>query len=377
MICKLARSFSIGTVFLVCTLLIFSCSAPQTSSPTATQTTPTSTTPPPKEYHFGLNVRDLTAPFVKAIQIGAEKKAKELGIKLTVLSADNDSQRELTNIDNLITMGIDGYINGSSWDPVAIIPGIKKLNDAGIPVVATDNSPTGGKVAYHINLDIADTTIRLTNLFLNEIKKRNGGEMPTGVVIEVLGDLIPESWAGIETKAFHSIIDQYKDKLNVVQCNGNWNNDDTFRGVADYLTRFGDQVVGIFVQTPDVMGTGAVSAIKQAGLDPKKFVTAGICIGPEGLVLLQNDEFFCMTEQPCLAEGEMAVELLYKILTNQPTPKEGDTIVEEGAIWSPAEVVNNTAGAEGLDIKLLSAFCPQEVSPTDPRLYENVVAVSP
>jgi ribose transport system substrate-binding protein len=351
---KLARCFSVGTVFLVCALLIVGCST----------TTPTSTTPPPKEYHFGLNVRDLTAPFVKAIQIGAEKKAKELGIKLTVLSADNDSQR-------------DGYINGSSWDPVAIIPGIKKLNDAGIPVVATDNSPTGGKVAYHINLDITDTTIRLTNLFLDEIKKRNGGEIPTGVVIEALGDLIPDSWAGIETKAFHSIIDPYKDKLNVVQCNGNWNNDDTFRGVSDYLTRFGDQVVGIFVQTPDVMGTGAVNAIKQAGLDPKKFVTAGICIGPEGLVLLKNEEFFVMTEQPCLAEGEMAVDLLYKILTNQPTPKEGDTIVEEGAIWSPAPVVKNTAGAEGLDIKLLSAFVPQEVSPNDPRLYENVVAVSP
>jgi len=349
-----------------------------TVSCTTTQTPSSSSSPSPspsqtvaKTYRIGVNVRDLSAPFIKALLIGIQKKADELGMQIITVCSNNDPQTDLSNIDNLIAMKVDGFISGSTIDPVAIIPGIKKLNEANIPVIATDNSPTGGKVDFYIAFDIKESSIKCANIMLDELKKRNNGQIPNGVIIEVMGDLLSDSWAGISSRAFHSVMDQYKDKLQIVQGNGNWNNDDAFRVVSDYCTRFKDQIVGVFVHTPDVMGTGAINALEKAGLDPKKIVSTGVCIGPEGLILLKNNEFTSMIEQPIEASGEMAVELMYKILTKQPLPKIGDKIEEKGAIWSPAEVIQNTWGADGLYIKLQGVAVPQEVAPDDPRLWEN------
>jgi len=51
-------------------------------------------------------------------------------------------------MDNFITQKVDGFIMAGAVDLKAIVPGIKKLNEAGIPVIALDTSPEGGKVDY-------------------------------------------------------------------------------------------------------------------------------------------------------------------------------------------------------------------------------------
>ena len=93
-----------------------------------------------KQLHIGLATRETTAPFSQAMLMAAKEKAAELGVKLTILSSDNDNQRHLSIMDNLITMEIDGFISGGAIDPGAIVPGIKKMNEKNIPVVAVDNS---------------------------------------------------------------------------------------------------------------------------------------------------------------------------------------------------------------------------------------------
>lgn len=222
-------------------------------------------------------------------------------------------------------------------DPGAIVPGIKRMNESNIPTIAIDNSPLGGKVDYFISFDIGDSSAKAAEFMIEELKKRNGGEVPKGVLIEVMGDLL-EGWASISTEGFHSVIDNYP-QLKVVQGNGNWNNDDSFRETANFMTRFGDEIVALFVHTPDIMGVGAINAIRQAGYDPKDIVSSGLCIGPEGIDLLKKGEFTGIIEQPIYSCGEMAVDLLSKMLTSKPVPAVGDKIEEDGALWSPAEVI--------------------------------------
>ncbi len=324
-----------------------------------------------KQLHLGLATRDTTAPFSQAMLLAAKKKAEELGVKLTILSSDNDNQRHLTIMDNLITMEIDGFIAGGAIDPGAIVPGIKKMNEHNIPVVAVDNSPLGGKINYFIAFDIGDNSAKAATFMIEELKKRNGGKVPSGVLIEIMGDLL-ESWASVSSQGFHSVIDKYP-QLKVVQGNGNWNNDDSFRETANFMTRFGGEVKALFVHTPDIMGVGAINAIKQAGFDPKNIVSSGLCIGPEGIDLLKKGEFTGIIEQPIYDSAEMAVELLVKILTKKPVPQIGDTLKKDRALWSPAPVIANPYGPEGAYIKLSAPLVPQELSPDDPRLWENAI----
>ena len=305
-----------------------------------------------KEISIGLVTYDLTVSYQRVMIDAAQKKADELGIKLIVFSSDWDATRHLNIIDNFITMEVDGFISGSDPDPSAVIPGIKKMNEAGIPVIDLDNGALGGKVDYYIGFDIRDSSARAAEVMVQELKSRNNGQVPSGVVIEVMGELI-EGFASECSKGFHSVIDQYD-------------------VVSDFLTRFEDEVVAIYVHTPDCMGVGTVGAVKSAGMDPKDIVLAGICIGPEGIELLKKGEFTTIVEQPMGISAEMAVELLYKIITKQPgLPQIGDTIIQEGALWSPAEVIKSPY-ADGAYIKLKGPLVPQEVSPDDPRLWENM-----
>lgn len=324
-----------------------------------------------KQLHIGFATREMTAPFSQAMLLAAKEKAAALGVKLTILSSDNDNQRHLSIMDNFITMGIDGFICGGVIDPGAIVPGIKKMNEHNIPTIAIDNSPLGGKIDYFISFDIGDNSAKAANFMIEELKKRNGGKVPNGVLIEIMGDLV-EGWASISTAGFHSVIDKYP-QLKVVQGNGNWNNDDSFRETANFMTRFGGEVKALFVHTPDIMGVGAINAVRQAGFDPKTIVSSGLCIGPEGIDLLKKGEFTGIIEQPIYAAGEMAVDLLVKIIKKQPVPKIGETMKQEGALWSPAQVVKNPYGPEGAYIKLSAPMVPQELSPDDPRLWENAI----
>jgi len=318
---------------------------------------------------IGLVVRDLTASYQIATVKAAQKKAEELGIELIVQQAF-DASRYLDTIDNFITMEVDGVIFGAIPDPSAVLPGTKKLTEVfGIPLIDTDTAALGGKIDYYIGFDIKDSSARATEVMMQELKSRNNGQVPSGVVIEVMGDL-QEGFASECSKGFHSVIDQYKE-LTVVQGDGQWNNDDVFRIVSNFITRFGDKVVAVYVHTLDCMAVGSINAIKAAGIDPKNIVSAGICIGPEAIELLKKGEFTVAIEQPMDISGEMAVELLYKIITKQAgLPKIGDTIIKEGALWSPAEVVESPY-ADGAYIKLKGPLVPQEVLPDDPRLWEN------
>lgn len=318
---------------------------------------------------IGFATRTLLAPFSKAKAIAAQDKAEELGIEIVVLSADNDTLRHLAIMDDFITMGIDGFICGGVIDTRAIIVGIEKMNEAGIPIIALDNCPEGGKIDYFISNDIKEASIKATEVMVQELKDRHEGKMPTGIIIEVMGDLT-SAFAGDCTAGFHSVIDQYKE-LKIVQGNAGWTNDGAFKVVSDFLARFGDEVIGLYVHTPDIMGIGAISAVQNhAGMDPKDLVSAGFCLGPEGIDLIKKGEFTVIGAQQIYIAGEMAVELLYKMIKGEPVPKIGDKIVEEGTLWSPAEVIQNPF-TEGAFIKLQTPMVPQDVSPDDPRLWEN------
>lgn len=321
---------------------------------------------------IGYATRELTAAFSRAAMLGAQSKAKELGIELIVVSSDNDTLRHLAVMDDFITQGIDGFIHAGVLDTQAVVPAIKKMNDEGIPVTALDNCPDGGMVEYFLSFNKRKSSAKATEAMLEEMKKKHDGQIPNGVVIEVMGDL-QANFALECTAGFNSVISKYP-QLKVVQGSGNWNNDDAFTVVSDFLTRFGEEVVGVYVHTPDIMGIGAVNAIKQAGYDPKDFASGGICMGPEGRDLIMKGEFSAIVGQPIFVSGEMCVELLYKIITGQPVPKAGDTIIEDGAIWSPAEVMVNPEKAEGLYIELNAPLVPQVVSADDPRLWENRVS---
>jgi ribose transport system substrate-binding protein len=322
-----------------------------------------------KQYVFGMIVKEPTAPFVQAFVNGAEQKGKELGVKVEIKDGQADSLKIMELMDNFIVQKVDGFIMAGAVDLKAIVPGVKKLNEAGIPVIALDTSPEGGKVDLFISFDIEESSKKAAEAFVKGIKDRNNGEVPKGVVLEITGS-VEDMFAQSCTKGFQSVISQYP-QLTVVQGEGKWNNDDSHKRASDLLTRYGEEVKGIYVHTPDIMGPGVVTAIEAAGLKPKDYGITGICMGPEGLELINEGKVLAIVGQPALDSAELAVQYLYDLKTGKGLPKIGDTIEKENALWSPARVIKNPWADEGAFMVLQGPLVPTEVKSDNPLLWEN------
>jgi ribose transport system substrate-binding protein len=316
---------------------------------------------------FVMCVADPSTPYVQAFIAGAEDEAKKLGVEIDVEDGHRDSIKIMDIMDAAIVKQADGFIQGGAIDLKAIVPGVERLNEAGIPIIAIDTSPEGGKVDMFISFDIKEATVKATEQFVNGIKERNGGTVPKGVVIEITG-AVQDMFTQECLKGFKEVISQYP-QLKVAQADGQWSNDVSNQRTADLLTRYGDEVLGVYVHTPDIMGPGAIAAIKAAGKDPADYGMSGICIGPEGIDMLNKGEMYAAVEQPAYDTAVLAVQYLADICNDKPIPKVGDTVEEEGAIWSPAQVIDNP-WADGAFMVLQGPLVPQEIGTDDSRLWE-------
>lgn len=321
------------------------------------------------EMTFGMIIKYPGVPFIEAFRYAAQERADELGVNLVVRDGEGDAMTIMDLMDTFIVEEIDGFIMAGAVDLQAIVPGVERLNEAGIPITALDTCPEGGRVDYFISADITDQSAKAAEAFVDGIKDRHGGEVPEGVVIEITGD-IRDMFTHAASEGFNSVLDDYP-QLEIVQGEGKWNNVDSHERASDLLTRHGDDVLGIYVQTPDIMGPGVVEAIKAANLDPKEYGITGIWMGPEGQELIRNDEVLGIVAMPAYVPAQMAVQLLYDIITGEDLPQLGDVIEEEDALWSPAEVKENIFADEGLHIELQAPLVPLEVDVDDPRLWEN------
>lgn len=323
--------------------------------------------------HIGMCVQDLGVAYSQAFNLGAQQACDERGWDLTVIDIQGDAIKTLDTIDNFIAMGIDGFIFSGAEDKDAVTPGIEKLNAAGIPIMALDTSPTGGKIDYFITFDLVKASEKAAQTMIDGLKAKNNGVVPTGTVLEVWGVLI-DTFAKDCDKGFKNIMSQYP-QLTIVEGEGKWDNDSAYTVTSNMLTRVGEDVVAVYCHTPDCQAAGAISAIENAGINPADMFVSGICIGTEGIELIKQGKLYCAVEQPALDSAIMAIELFDLIFQGKTDelPKVGDTITEEGALWAPAQVLENES-CEGKQIVMAGPLCPQEVDPDDPRLYENRIS---
>lgn len=318
---------------------------------------------------IGMVIKHAQTEFIQAFVIGATDTCEKYGYELKVVDAQANTEMILNAIDNFITQDIDAFIMAGAEDLVSMVPGIERLNEEGIPVFALDTCPEGGKVEMFITNDIKESTAKAASQMIEGIKEAHGGEVPEGVIIEITGALV-DMYTTDCHEGLMSVLDQYP-QLTVEQGEGNWNNDDSYARASDLLARHGDKVVGIYVHTPDIMGSGVVSAVENAGLNPADYFISGICIGKEGIGLLQEGKLYAVVEQPALDAAILAVEYIHDMFEGETLPEIGETVEEEGALWSPAQVIENTYCDEGRTLVIQAPLIPQECDPADPQLWEN------
>ncbi|MCU6602009.1 ribose ABC transporter substrate-binding protein RbsB [Peribacillus frigoritolerans] len=260
-----------------------------------------------KDVKVGVSISTLNNPFFVSLKDGIEKKAKEKGMKVTVVDAQDDTAKQISGIEDLILQKVDVLLVNPT-DSAAISSAVKDANDAGIPVITIDRSSDEGDI---------ETFIASDNVA--------GGEMAAEYLVKELGEKAKvvelEGVSGASAtrergKGFHNIADKQLEVLTSQTAEF-----DRTKGlnVMENILQGNKDIQAVFAHN-DEMALGAIEAIKAAGKD---IIVVGFDGNDDALKAVESGELKAtIAQQPALI-GEEAVNAAEKILKGD---KVDDTI---------------------------------------------------
>jgi ribose transport system substrate-binding protein len=257
---------------------------------------------------IGMVVSTLNNPFFVTLKNGAEAKAKELGYELLVVDSQNDSSKELSNVQDLVQKGVSALII-NPVDSDAAQSSVMEANNDKIPVITVDRKSNGGDVISHI----ASDNVKGGEMAGNFIKEQLGGK---GNIAELQG-VTGASATRDRGKGFHNIIDA-DNNLKVVSSQPADFDRQKGLTVTENMLQSNPNIQAIFAQN-DEMALGAVKALGTSG---KKAIVVGFDGGDDAKKAVDAGEMTAtIAQQPDLM-GSMAVENAKKVLSGESVNKE-------------------------------------------------------
>ncbi|MCI9349154.1 MAG: substrate-binding domain-containing protein [Oscillibacter sp.] len=249
--------------------------------------------------NYAIVVKSLADQYWVLLKAGAEAKAKELGVTVSVIgpNSESDVQGQVDMIQNKIGEGVDGLAIAPS-SPDAVLPVLAQADSAGIPVLAVDTDIPG----YENKKSFIGTG--------NEAAGKQGGEYAAGIAGEGAKAIVLRGRLGDTTH------DQREDGivagleaggveiLEVKPCDSEA--EKAMNAMQDLLNVY-DQI-DIVVTTADSMAQGAQRAIENASKDIPVVGFDGTI--PVAELIAQGSVIKGSVAQAPYAMGELCVENL-------------------------------------------------------------------
>jgi ribose transport system substrate-binding protein len=181
-----------------------------------------------------------------------------------VFASAPDAPKQIADIEDMVsTRNIDALVI-LPGDPDAMTSAIKQVKDAGkfVTVVDRQLSITGVENLY-VAGDNPGLGANAAAYFKEAMPEGGNIVILRGLPIPIDQQRFDGFMGGIEGTQIKVLDDEF----------ANWNRDDGFKVMQDFLTRFPD-IKGVWTQDDDI-SLGAIEAIKQAGRENDMFVVGG------------------------------------------------------------------------------------------------------
>lgn len=86
---------------------------------------------------IGLSISTLDNPFFVSMKNGVLREAKKKGMKVITVDAQNDTAKQINDIEDLIQQGVDILLINPT-DSAAVSSAVQSANHIGIPVITLD-----------------------------------------------------------------------------------------------------------------------------------------------------------------------------------------------------------------------------------------------
>lgn len=217
---------------------------------------------------IGVSIPAATHGWTSGVIYHAERIAKQLmerhpGLNVVVkTSADPSSQANA--VQDLATQGIDALVILPT-DPDPLVNAIRQIKDSGKFVALVDRAPSVN------DNTVRDLYVAGNNPALGEVAGKYIAETtPDAEVVVIRGMPIPIDQQ--RQDGFDKGIEGSNVKILDRQF-GNWNRDDAFKVMQDYLTKY-PKIDVVWCQDDD-MAVGVLQAIEQAGRTDIQYIIGG------------------------------------------------------------------------------------------------------
>jgi erythritol transport system substrate-binding protein len=255
-------------------------------------------------------------PFFKAEAVGAEAKAKELGYDTLVLVHDDDANKQSQLVDTAIGRGAKAIILDNAGSE-ASIAAVQKAKDAGIPSFLIDREINATGIAVS---QIVSNNYQGAQLGAEEFVKLMGEK---GNYVELLGREADLN-AGIRSKGYHDVIDDYSDMKMVAQQSANWSQTEGYSKMETILQANPD-IKGVIAGN-DTMAMGAIAALQAAGR--KDVIVVGFDGSNDVRDSIKAGGIKATVMQPAYAQSQLAVVQADAFIKNGKKPAEEKQLMD-------------------------------------------------
>jgi ribose transport system substrate-binding protein len=317
--------------------------------------------------------------YVAAIE-GAQMKADELGIDLTVYDAGYEVETQVQQFDTALASHPDAIVL-SSVDPAAMVPSVERAKAEGIVVVDYDR-PLWETPELDALLILDTPGIGTTGgtAIVDYLTEKYGE--PRGKVIRAYGDLA-DTWVTDISLGWDPLMEQYPDIEVLSAMSGPWEPEEAAANVEQLLVTNPD-VDAIFLDS-DWLGSGITTYLESSGDygrvgEDNHIFYVGVGGMPQALDYMREGWMDATINNPVPEFAGAAVEVAYMLVNGEALPSE---YAEEGMAWSPATIhpspVYGTSPFpdeekpyEGPVLNMQNVLIgPDEVD--DPSLWGNIV----
>lgn len=272
--------------------------APAATPAATTAAEPTNTN---KRIKIGCTVYYMSE-FVTLMKSGIESEAKAQNADLIFLDANNDVNKQLSQIENLIAQKVDVLLV-AAVDSDAIVPALDKAKAAGIQLVGLNMLINTKDPYYYAGPD--------------DVK---AGELEMQAAIDKIGGkgniVILEGPIGVSAQAQrhegnHNILAKYPDVHVLAEKTANWSRAEALALMENWLQSFSGKIDAVVAHN-DEMALGAIQALEAKGLQNKIPVT-GVDAIKDACTSIKNGVMNMTVFQDAVLEGSLGVKVAAKV----------------------------------------------------------------
>ena len=254
--------------------------------------------------------KNQTNPYFQNVRVGTETAAKALNAKVIqyIPTKPDSIPEQMSQVEDVIVKKPDAIV----FVPVdykALVPGVEKINTAGIPVVNFIDRLAGGKVVAFVGADDYNLALATARRLLKEMNGK-------GNVVILEG--VKGSLTNVDrVRGFNDALKEFPGVKLLASQPGNYQRLAALQ-VMENLMQSHPQIDGVLAAN-DAMAVGAIEALDAAN---RKAAIVGINGTKEAVDMIKAGKMLASGDYNGFVQGCIGTTIAVRHLRKQPNPAE-------------------------------------------------------